>query len=196
MKRVLILVLLLTGFVFAQNTDKQPVPPAQTQSQLHKVIENTTEVLRVKVVEGALPSGGATSSNQTSGAQKTQVVDGSGNVIGATANAMDVNIKSSTTLNVVPAQALGVAAYTGNLTLTAGVSALQLSATTATSKFVDIMHYTDGAILYVGSSGVTTSTGNYALQKGDVLRLPVDDRNKIYVISTVAGTDVRYSYGN
>lgn len=32
--------------------------------------------------------------NQTDGSQKTQIVDGSGNVIGATSNALDVNIKS------------------------------------------------------------------------------------------------------
>lgn len=39
-------------------------------------------------------AGDASASNQTDGSQKTQIVDGSGNVIGATANALDVNIKS------------------------------------------------------------------------------------------------------
>src|SRR5262245_41865025 len=37
----------------------------------------------------------ATSANQTSGAQKTQIVDGSGNVIGSTGNALQVNLKTS-----------------------------------------------------------------------------------------------------
>lgn len=37
----------------------------------------------------------ATSTKQSDGSQKTQVVDGSGNVIGATSNALDVNIKSN-----------------------------------------------------------------------------------------------------
>lgn len=48
-----------------------------------------------------LPTGAATSAaqttmatNQTGGGQKTQIVDGSGNVISATANALDINIKS------------------------------------------------------------------------------------------------------
>lgn len=41
-----------------------------------------------------LPTGAATAANLTGGGQKTQVVDGSGNVIGATSNALDVNIKS------------------------------------------------------------------------------------------------------
>jgi hypothetical protein len=38
--------------------------------------------------------GAATATNQTDGSQKTKIVDGSGNVIGATSNALDVNIKS------------------------------------------------------------------------------------------------------
>jgi hypothetical protein len=39
----------------------------------------------------------ATSTKQSDGSQKTQVVDGSGNVISSTSNALDVNLKSGTT---------------------------------------------------------------------------------------------------
>ena len=39
-------------------------------------------------------TGLATSTKQSDGTQKSQIVDGSGNVIGATSNALDVNIKS------------------------------------------------------------------------------------------------------
>lgn len=46
-----------------------------------------------------LPSGASTFAAQTDGSQKTQVVDGSGNVIGATDNALDVNIKSGSNIN-------------------------------------------------------------------------------------------------
>lgn len=49
---------------------------------------------------GAAAAGGATAANQTNGSQKTQIVDGSGNVIGSTSNALDVNIKSGVTLEV------------------------------------------------------------------------------------------------
>lgn len=47
-----------------------------------------------------LPTGASTSANQTNGTQKSQIVDGSGNVIGSTTNALDVNIKSGITLEV------------------------------------------------------------------------------------------------
>lgn len=41
-----------------------------------------------------LPALAATSTQQSDGSQKSQIVDGSGNVIGSTSNALDVNIKS------------------------------------------------------------------------------------------------------
>lgn len=41
-----------------------------------------------------LPSAASTSTKQSDGSQKTQIVDGSGNVIGSTTNALDINIKS------------------------------------------------------------------------------------------------------
>lgn len=47
------------------------------------------------IVQATISTAGlATSANQTNGAQKTQIVDGSGNVVGETNNALDVNIKS------------------------------------------------------------------------------------------------------
>lgn len=39
----------------------------------------------------------ATSANQTNASQKSQIVDGSGNVIGSTSNALNVNVNNSTT---------------------------------------------------------------------------------------------------
>lgn len=41
-----------------------------------------------------LPALAATSTKQSDGSQKTQIVDGSGNVVGSTSNALDINIKS------------------------------------------------------------------------------------------------------
>lgn len=42
-----------------------------------------------------LPTGAATATNQTGGAQKSQIVDGSGNVIAATSNALNVNVANA-----------------------------------------------------------------------------------------------------
>jgi hypothetical protein len=53
--------------------------------------------VKVDVGSSTLPAGAATSAKQSDGSQKTQVVDGSGNVIGSTGNALDINIKSGAT---------------------------------------------------------------------------------------------------
>lgn len=55
----------------------------------------------------------ATSANQTNASAKSQIVDGSGNVIGATSNALDINIKSGnpTTIATIPATSGGLAVY-------------------------------------------------------------------------------------
>lgn len=47
------------------------------------------------VTIGNLPSSPATSTKQSDGSQKTQIVDGSGNVASMTSNAQDVNLKTS-----------------------------------------------------------------------------------------------------
>lgn len=85
---------------------------------LRPLLTDNTGKLLIQVSSSSLPSGAATSANQvteigylttiasnttgaalavnqTNGSQKTQVVDGSGNVVGVTSNAFDVNLKSS-----------------------------------------------------------------------------------------------------
>ena len=74
--------------------------------------------LRVAGTFTADTSALATATKQTDGSQKIQVVDGSGNVIGATSNALDVNIKSGglateTTVAKLVATAASAALTTG-----------------------------------------------------------------------------------
>jgi len=70
--------------------------------------------LQVDVLSSALPAGAATSAVQTNGSQKTQIVDGSGNVIGSTGNALDVNLKTPITVDVSLSQANDSVAVFGN----------------------------------------------------------------------------------
>lgn len=64
--------------------------PAYTTGQSAPFSLDTAGNLRSNVITSVLPTGASTSSNQTSGAQKTQVVDGSGNVIASTSNNLNV----------------------------------------------------------------------------------------------------------
>jgi hypothetical protein len=106
-----------------------------------------------------------------------------------TANAELTTIKNNTTV---------ASTFTGNLNITVGTSAVQLSATTGAAKYIDITNLsTGGQVIYIGSSsGVTTANGNYALKEGDFVRIPIDNRTKIWAISNLASGDLRYSYGN
>lgn len=74
-----------------------PVPnfqlPFQTQTGKDaqvKLNDDGSLPITASISTGAL----ATSAKQSDGSQKTQIVDGSGNVVGSTTNALDVNIKS------------------------------------------------------------------------------------------------------
>jgi len=63
----------------------------------------------------------ATSANLTAGTQKTQIVDGSGNVIASTSNALNVNISSSGLSN----QSINLAQVNGHTTVEGGVNGTQ-----------------------------------------------------------------------
>ncbi len=86
--------------------------PSYTNGRLVALSTDLTGALRVSATIDT--SAIATSANQTNGAQKTQIVDGSGNVIGSTGNALQVNLKtSSITLPV----SLTSTTITGNVTV-------------------------------------------------------------------------------
>lgn len=59
-----------------------------------RALGDATNGAFVNVKTSVLPTLAATSTKQSDGTQKSQIVDGSGNVAGQTANAIDVNIKS------------------------------------------------------------------------------------------------------
>lgn len=75
----------------------------------------------------SLPTGASTSSNQTSGTQKTQIVDGSGNVVASTTNSLNVNCSNCST---APASSPDEAAFTaGTSVLAPGGGFFQTSPT-------------------------------------------------------------------
>ena len=50
-------------------------------------------------------------------------------------------------------------------------------------------------IIYVGGSGVAANTG-IALYPGDVYSVDIDNLNDIYVVATVDGENIQYTYYN
>ena len=78
---------------------------------------------------------------------------------------------------------------------TVGTSAEVLTSSTP-CKHVDLMaSVSNTGIIYVGGSGVTASTG-IALYSGDVYSLDIDNLNDIYVVATVNGENIQFTYYN
>jgi hypothetical protein len=162
---------------------------------------------RLKVTPD-LPALASTSTKQSDGTQKTQVVDGSGNVIGATANALDVNIKSGAgsggtaladeaaftqgTTQITPIGGLFKAAYTALTTGMAGV--LRITAGGAAYANVDQVQGTNvdvnsgsksaGTIRVVLATDQPALT-NKLLVTPDSVALPANQSTNI---SQIAGT--------
>lgn len=118
--------------------------PGTPQTVAITVQGNATGVaLPVSASALPLPTGAATAANQTNASQKTQLVDGSGNVISSTTNALDVNIKSATTL-----------ATTSNL-LQVGSSNITLAQKTMAASLPVVIASDQSAIPVSGTIAVT-----------------------------------------
>jgi hypothetical protein len=133
-------------------------------------------------------TGFSTSTKQSDGSQKTQLVDGSGNVIGSTTNALDVNIKSGspTTVTANAGTNLNTSALAletgGNLatlagTVTGAKVATRLSDGSgntigSTSNALDVNIKSDATILAVDVLGmqqtaITSSTAETTIATAD-----------------------------
>ena len=95
----------------------------------------------------------STSNNQTNASQKTQIVDGSGNVIASTSNALDVNVSSGTVATTQPSNTDATVTATIYSSLT---SATKISATVAGTLGVAVFNGTNAA-LYIGLGANNTS---------------------------------------
>lgn len=120
-------------------------------------------------------NGAATASNQTGGTQKTQIVDGSGNVIASTSNALNVAITSgggsggtsSTFGSAFPTTGTAVGmSQGGNMVALSGTSGnLNVQCANCSGSGVstaDGATFTAGSSLFAGSGGIvqTTATSN------------------------------------
>lgn len=129
----------------------------------------------------ATTSGLATTANQTNGTQKTQVVDGSGNV----QPSGDVATRA---LSVAPAVVAG-APTIQNLALSNTSQAQFSSAACTRGAWVEAVS-ANTASVYVGPTGVTTGTG-LELQAGDREFFPLDNVNRIFAITGTATQNLR-----
>lgn len=115
---------------------------------------NNSSMLMPLAVNGsgelALPQGASTSAAQTDGTQKTQIVDGSGNVIASTSNALNVAITSGGGV------ATGTVDANNSTTTPLGISGV------FTGTATDIKDY--GTVSVLVASDVAAASGGFSLQ--------------------------------
>ena len=118
---------------------------------------------------------------------KVEISDNSGNTVGVTSNALDVNIAGGDSIDIGDVEILGHDALaSGAINLTD--SAAQL--TNVSCKHIDIMaNLSNTGIVYIGSSGVDATKG-IALYPGDVYSVDLKNLNILYAMSTVSGDDI------
>ena len=139
---------------------------------------------------------------------KVNIADSNGNLVGVSSNALDVNIAGGdASIDIGDVEILGHSTIASYQNDTVGTSAEILNGGSGTGgsglanssipcKHIDIMAaVANTGIIYVGGSGVTSSTG-IALYPGDVYSIDIDNLNDVYVVASVNGENVQYTYFN
>jgi len=146
-----------TGTVAATQSGIWTVQPGNTANTTAWKVDGSAVTQPISAASLPLPSTAATSTKQSDGSQKTQVVDGSGNVIGATSNALDVNVKSGGTV----AQGSTTSGQGGSLVMGATTTASP-SYTTAQTNALSLT--TDGALRVQNQGNAAGGSTAYFVQ--------------------------------
>ena len=123
------------------------------------------------------------------------IMDADGEQATVTSGKLDVNatLVAGASIDIGDVEIKGHGTITSGQNDTVGTTAEVLTTSTAT-KHVDIMAaVANTGIIYVGGSGVTVGTG-IALYPGDVYSLDIEDLNDVYVVATVDGENVQYTF--
>ena len=129
------------------------------------------------------------------GVRSMKLIDSDGDALDDGAGKLNVNatLVAGASIDIGDVEITGHSTIASGENDTVGTSAEVLTSTTA-CKHVDIMaNIANTGIIYVGGSGVTSATG-IALYPGDVYSLDIEDLNDVYVVATVDGENVQYTY--
>ena len=131
------------------------------------------------------------------GTSAVKIIDNDNDVVSVTNNKLDVNA----TLPAGAAIDIGDVEITGHSTIANGsntdidTSAEVLGGSAACKEVVIQAATTNTGIVYVGASGVSTTTG-IALNAGDAFSFNIDNIDNVYVIASAVNQAVSYVYFN
>ena len=135
------------------------------------VVDGSAVTQPISAASLPLPSTAATSTKQSDGTQKTQIVDGSGNVIASTTNSLNVQCANCSGSGVSAADAAAWTAGASLLAPTGGV--FNDSATALTSGQEGTVRLTADRMLFanLGKVGNTTTDTNSGTKSAGTLRV-------------------------
>ena len=129
------------------------------------------------------------------GVSSIKLIDSDGDALDDGAGKLNVNatLVAGASIDIGDVEILGhgsVNAFAQNVTDSAVVL------TSGACKHADIMaNVSNTGIVYIGRSGVSATTG-IALYPGDVYSVDIDNLNDVYVVASVNGENVQYTYYN
>ena len=124
---------------------------------------------------------------------KVKIADNSGNEVGVTSNALDVNIAGGATIDIgdveVKAHAT-VGQFALNVRTVGGGGSGPTRLPDNACKHADIMaNISNTGIVYIGITGVSATTG-IALYAGDVYSVDIENTQLLYALPTEDNEDI------
>ncbi len=203
----------ITGALTDTQLRATPVPVSGTVTASGPLTDTQLRASAVPVSAATLPlpSLAATSTKQSDGTQKSQVVDGSGNVIGATSNALDVNVKS-----IAAAQTIATVTTVGTITNVVHVDdnsgSLTVDGTVATNELPDatstyaptnatstayetnrVIKGSAGNLFCV--TGYNSRTSAQFIQLHNATSLPADTAVPVVIFTVPASSNFSFDFG-
>ena len=132
------------------------------------------------------------------GTSAVKIIDNDSDVVSVTNNKLDVNatLVAGASIDIGDVEVKGHSGVGHGSNTSVGTSVEQLygDSTSVACKHIDIMAaITNTGIIYIGGSGVSTTTG-IALYPGDVYSVDVENINLLYAIASVNNEDVQWVY--
>ena len=124
---------------------------------------------------------------------KVAISDGTGNEVGVTSNALDVNIAGGASIDIGDVEVKGhatVGQFALNVRTVGGGGSGPTRLPDNDCKHADIMaNISNTGVVYIGITGVSATTG-IALYAGDVYSVDVENTQLLYALPTVDNEDI------
>ena len=121
---------------------------------------------------------------------KVKIADNSGNEVGVTSNALDVNIAGGTSIDIGDVEILGHGAVTSSDFIDIDNSSEQLPTGACKELILQADDANTGYIM-IGSSTDVDADNGIKLNAGDVLTLPVTNRDLMWAWGSAADQKLR-----